>query len=119
MVQAIVPPFTLESAEAKVQIAQDLWNTRNPERVALACTEDCEWRNRVEFLTGREQIKAFLRRKWDKSLITASRRHFGVFERIAWPSTLSTNGMTILVDGIGSMGSNSGSSSLAGLCAAG
>jgi nuclear transport factor 2 (NTF2) superfamily protein len=68
MAQVIVPPFTEESALAKVQAAQDLWNTRDPERVALAYTEDCEWRNRVEFLKGREQIKAFLRRKWDKEL---------------------------------------------------
>ena len=68
MTQPIVPPFTEESAQAKVQRAQDLWNTRDPERVALAYTEDCEWRNRAEFLTGRAQIKAFLRRKWDKEL---------------------------------------------------
>jgi uncharacterized protein len=64
----IVPPFTAETASAKVQLAEDLWNTRDPERVALAYTEDSEWRNRVEFLKGREEIKAFLRRKWSKEL---------------------------------------------------
>ncbi len=68
MAQPIVPPSTEESAHAKVQAAQDLWNTRDPERVVLAYTEDCVWRNHAEFLKGREQIKAFLRRKWDKEL---------------------------------------------------
>ena len=62
------PPFTLETAKQKVQMAQDAWNTRDPERVALAYTPDTEWRNRAEFLSGREAIVAFLRRKWDKEL---------------------------------------------------
>ncbi|ELR96515.1 DUF1348 family protein [Gloeocapsa sp. PCC 73106] len=53
-----LPPFTLETAKAKVQAAEDAWNTRNPEKVALAYTEDSEWRNRAEFLQGREEIKA-------------------------------------------------------------
>jgi uncharacterized protein len=69
MPQPIVPPFTdPELAARKVQIAQDLWNTRDPERVAAAYTEDCQWRNRAEFLSGRAQILAFLRRKWNKEL---------------------------------------------------
>ncbi len=63
-----LPPFTLETAKQKVQMAQDAWNTRDPERVALAYTADSEWRNRAEFLSGREAVKAFLRRKWDKEL---------------------------------------------------
>jgi hypothetical protein len=63
-----LPPFTLETAKAKVQAAEDAWNTRDPERVALAYTEDSQWRNRGEFFSGREQIKAFLRRKWAKEL---------------------------------------------------
>lgn len=65
---SIRPPFTHESALAKVKAAQDAWNTRDPERVALAYTEDSQWRNRDEFLSGREAIKAFLRRKWAKEL---------------------------------------------------
>jgi hypothetical protein len=65
---AIVPPFTEESARAKVQIAEDLWNTRDPQRVARAYTEDSEWRNRAEHLKGRVEIEAFLRRKWDREL---------------------------------------------------
>jgi len=64
----IKPPFTEETARAKVQAAQDAWNTRDPERVALAYTEDSDWRNRNEFLRGREEIKAFLRRKWNREL---------------------------------------------------
>lgn len=64
----IVPPFTEERALAKVQMAEDLWNTRDPEQVALAYTENSEWRNREEFLKGREDIRAFLRRKWAREL---------------------------------------------------
>lgn len=64
----IRPPFTLETALAKVKAAQDAWNTRNSEVVAQAYTEDSEWRNRTEFFKGREAIKEFLRRKWAKEL---------------------------------------------------
>ncbi len=64
----IRPPFTHESALAKVQAAEDAWNSRDPERVALAYTEDSEWRNRGECFTGRAAITAFLRRKWAKEL---------------------------------------------------
>jgi uncharacterized protein len=60
--------FDFESAKAKVQAAENAWNTRDPERVARAYTEDSDWRNRDEFLHGREEIKAFLRRKWAKEL---------------------------------------------------
>jgi uncharacterized protein len=63
-----LPPFTLETAKAKVQAAEDAWNTRDPERVALAYTEDSEWRNRAEFFSGRAAIKEFLKRKWVKEL---------------------------------------------------
>jgi uncharacterized protein len=69
MPEIIAPPFTdPELAARKVQIAEDLWNTRDPDRVAAAYTEDSQWRNRTEFLTGRDAIRAFLRRKWDKEL---------------------------------------------------
>jgi nuclear transport factor 2 (NTF2) superfamily protein len=63
-----VPPFTEETARQKVKAAQDAWNTRDPERVALAYTEDSRWRNRDEFFEGREAIKEFLRRKWSREL---------------------------------------------------
>ncbi len=64
----IVPPFTQETARQKVQAAEDAWNTRDPEIVALAYSEDSDWRNREEFFTGRDAIKAFLYRKWRKEL---------------------------------------------------
>lgn len=65
----IVPPFTdVEQAARKVQLAEDLWNTRDAERVAAAYTEDCVWRNRVELFEGREAIVAFLKRKWAREL---------------------------------------------------
>ena len=63
-----LPPFTLETALIKVQAAQDAWNTKDPERVALAYTMDTEWRNRTEFINGREEVKAFLTRKWKNEL---------------------------------------------------
>ena len=63
-----LPPFTAETARQKVQAAEDGWNTRDPERVALAYTVDSEWRNRDEFFSGREAIVAFLRRKWEREL---------------------------------------------------
>ena len=68
MAAALVPPFTEETARAKVQMGEDLWNTRDPDRVVLAYTEDTDWRNRAELLKGREAIRAFLRRKWAAEL---------------------------------------------------
>jgi uncharacterized protein len=63
-----LPPFTAETAARKARAAEDAWNTREPERVALAYTEDSVWRNRAEFLTGRGEIVAFLKRKWAREL---------------------------------------------------
>jgi len=63
-----LPPFTEESALLKVQLAEDGWNSRNPERVALAYTEDSEWRNRTEFVNGRAAIVELLRRKWAREI---------------------------------------------------
>ncbi|MEB0058334.1 nuclear transport factor 2 family protein [Variovorax sp. LG9.2] len=63
-----LPPFTLESARQKVQAAEDGWNTRDPVRVSLAYTPDTEWRNRADFLTGREKVVEFLTRKWAREL---------------------------------------------------
>jgi nuclear transport factor 2 (NTF2) superfamily protein len=61
-----LPPFTPETAVQKTRLAEDAWNTRDPERVALAYTEDSRWRNRTEFITGRAAIVEFLKRKWDR-----------------------------------------------------
>jgi uncharacterized protein len=63
-----LPPFTRESAMLKVRLAEDAWNTRDPEKVALAYALDSRWRNRSEFITGRHEIVAFLSRKWAKEL---------------------------------------------------
>lgn len=62
----IIPPFTLDRATAKVQLAEDAWNSRDPQRVSMAYTENSEWRNRAEFLVGRAAIRAFLTRKWER-----------------------------------------------------
>jgi len=64
----LVPPFSRESAIAKVRMAEDAWNSRDPNRVSLAYTEDSFWRNRAEIFQGREAIREFLHRKWDKEL---------------------------------------------------
>jgi uncharacterized protein len=65
---ALAPPFTRETAIAKVRMAEDGWNSRNPQRLSLAYTEDSQWRNRAEFPVGRTQIVEFLTRKWAKEL---------------------------------------------------
>jgi len=64
----IRPPFTLETALAKVQAAEDAWNSRDPQRVSMAYTENTEWRNRNEFVTGRTAVRDFLARKWAKEI---------------------------------------------------
>lgn len=66
--KAPVPPFTLESAIQKVRLAEDAWNSRDPAKVVLAYTPDSQWRNRTEFLSGRDEIQAFLARKWRREL---------------------------------------------------
>lgn len=63
-----IPPFTLETAVQKVQMAEDLWNTKDPEQVSKAYTLDTEWRNRTSFINGRAEVKAFLQSKWENEL---------------------------------------------------
>ena len=63
-----LPPFNFASATQKVQMAEDAWNTKNPEKVSLAYTIDTEWRNRNLFINGREEVKSFLTAKWEKEL---------------------------------------------------
>ena len=75
----IRPPFTEETARAKVKAAQDAWNTRDPERVAIAYTEDSEWRNRHEFFSGRAAIVDFLERKWARELDSRLRKELWTF----------------------------------------
>jgi nuclear transport factor 2 (NTF2) superfamily protein len=80
-----VPPFTEVTARQKVQAAEDAWNTRDPEKVAGAYTVDSQWRNRSEFVTGRDEIVAFLTRKWARELEYALRKDLWAFteDRIA------------------------------------
>lgn len=68
MATILKPPFDSETAAQKVSLAEAAWNSRDPERVALAYSPDSEWRNRTEFLRGRDEIRVFLRRKWAKEL---------------------------------------------------
>jgi nuclear transport factor 2 (NTF2) superfamily protein len=63
-----LPPFTMETALQKVQLAEDAWNSKDPEKVCLAYTVDTVWRNRTEFINGRAEVKSFLKRKWEKEL---------------------------------------------------
>jgi len=63
-----LPPFNFKTATQKVQMAEDAWNTRNPEKVSLAYTIDTEWRNRHLFINGREEVKEFLTNKWNREL---------------------------------------------------
>lgn len=74
-----LPPFDLESAIAKVQAAEDAWNTCDPERVSMSYTEDSVWRNRDTFITGREQIVAFLTAKWERELDYVLRKSLWAF----------------------------------------
>ncbi|WP_354641463.1 nuclear transport factor 2 family protein [Kitasatospora camelliae] len=74
-----LPPFTLETARAKVQAAEDAWNTRDPRRVAQAYTPDSVWRNRAQFINGRAEIEEFLTRKWETELDYALRKDLWSF----------------------------------------
>ena len=75
-----LPPFTLESALQKVQAAENAWNTKDPEKISLAYTVDTEWRNRTEFLFGREEVKQFLIRKWEKELEYKLKKELWAFQ---------------------------------------
>ena len=80
-----LPPFTLATAAQKVQAAEDAWNSRDPQRVSLAYTEDSVWRNRDTFVTGRAEIVAFLTAKWERELDYVLRKSLWAFtdDRIA------------------------------------
>ena len=75
-----VPPFDAVAALQKVRAAEAAWNTRDPDRVAAAYTEDSEWRNRDEFITGRGEIRAFLQRKWERELDYVLRKELWAFD---------------------------------------
>ncbi|MGH2873838.1 MAG: DUF1348 family protein, partial [Solirubrobacteraceae bacterium] len=75
-----LPPFTAKTAAQKVQAAEDAWNTRDPERVAGAYTEDSVWRNRDQFVAGRAQLVEFLTQKWERELEYALRKSLWCFD---------------------------------------
>jgi len=80
-----LPPFTLDTARQKVQLAEDAWNSKDPHRVSLAYTIDTEWRNRIQFLNGREEVVRFLTGKWQAELDYKLRKALWAFtdDRIA------------------------------------
>jgi uncharacterized protein len=80
MTRPPLPPFTEQTARQKVQAAEDAWNTRDPQRVSLAYTEDSVWRNRDTFVTGREEIVQFLTAKWDRELDYALRKELWAYD---------------------------------------
>jgi nuclear transport factor 2 (NTF2) superfamily protein len=75
-----LPPFNMETALQKVQLAEDAWNSKDPERIALAYTIDTEWRNRNEFINGREAVKEFLKGKWEKELNYKLKKELWAFQ---------------------------------------
>jgi hypothetical protein len=105
-----LPPFTRESATQKVRIAEDGWNTRDPEKVALAYAIDSRWRNRSEFIGGRAEIIAFLYRKWARELDYKLIRNCGRSPTIVSPYASPTSGTTTQVTGIAPMATKTGNS---------
>ncbi len=104
-----LPPFTEESARAKVQAAEDAWNSRDPERVSLAYTEDTEWRNRAEFVNGRAAVVEFLRRKWARELDYRLKKTLWPSPGTASPCALSMSGTTTVASGTAATATRTGS----------
>ena len=105
-----LPPFTRETAIQKVRLAEDAWNSRAPEKVALAYTIDSRWRNRSEFVNGRQEIIAFLTRKWAKELDYRLIKELWAFEGNRIACALHTNSMTTQEIGSARMAMKIGSS---------
>jgi nuclear transport factor 2 (NTF2) superfamily protein len=111
------PPFTAETAAEKTRRAEDAWNTRDPTRVVLAYTSDSRWRNRAEFLEGRDAIKAFLTRKWQRELDYRLIKEVWAFRenriavRFAYePYALPMNGTTTAATGSAATATRTGNS---------
>jgi nuclear transport factor 2 (NTF2) superfamily protein len=105
-----LPPFTKETAAQKARMAEDAWNSRDPERVSLAYTEDSRWRNRAEFFEGRAAIVAFLTRKWQKELDYRLIKISGRSTTTASLCGFSTNGTTPAASGIAPTATSNGNS---------
>ena len=102
------PPFTLETARQKARMAENAWNSKDPDKVSLAYTEDSVWRNRSEFIHGREEILAFLKRKWAKELDYKLIKKSGPAQTTASLFAFSTNGTTAKVNGFVPMATRTG-----------
>jgi nuclear transport factor 2 (NTF2) superfamily protein len=94
-----LPPFSRETAIQKIRMAEDAWNTRDPERIALAYTKDSVWRNRTEFVTGREDIIQLLKRKWERENEYRLIKELGHLRVTVLPYVLRMNGEMIPVTG--------------------
>ena len=105
-----LPPFTRETALIKVQAAEDAWNTRDPERVAGAYSEDSVWRNRDQFVTGRAEIVAFLTQKWERELDYWLRKALWAFGATGSRCDSNTSATTRRVSGTAAMATSSGNS---------
>jgi nuclear transport factor 2 (NTF2) superfamily protein len=105
-----LPPFTPETAAQKARMAEDAWNSRDPQRVALAYSEDSRWRNRVEFIEGRPAIIAFLQRKWARELDYRLIKELWGFARTGWRCASHMNGATIPAIGFAATATKTGSS---------
>ncbi len=105
------PPFAGETAIEKVRLAEDGWNSRDPAKVALAYTPDSRWRNRAEFLTGREAIEAFLTRKWNRELDYRLIKELWTFAATASRCASPTSTTTTAASGFAPTATRTGSSS--------
>ena len=114
----IRPPFTRDSALAKVKVAENAWNTRDPQIVAQAYTEDSDWRSRTEFFKGRKAIKAFLKHQWETELDYRLMEELWCFSDNRISARSSTSGTTRTGNGIAHTETNSGSSTVRGWLAA-
>jgi len=109
-----LPPFTRETAIQKVRLAEDAWNSRDPDKVALAYTVDSVWRNRSEFVNGRPEIVGFLKRKWTKELDYRLIKELWAFEGNVSPCASPMNGTMIPGIGFAPMAMRIGSSTRTG-----
>ena len=105
-----LPPFTGETARQKVQAAEDAWNSCDPERVALAYSEDSQWRNRDEFFEGRDAIRDFLRRKWARERDYRLKKELWCFTENRISVRSSTSHAILTVSGGGATATNIGNS---------
>ena len=112
-----VPPFTEETARQKVQAAEDAWNTRDPDKVAAAYSEDSQWRNRDEFFSGREAIADFLRRKWAREREYALRKDLWAFTGNRIAVRFQYESRTNPASGGAATATSSGSSTTRATCA--